>query len=43
MELKITKERIVQWIFKKLLMGVVNNVKKRPMDQERMKGLTNVN
>jgi hypothetical protein len=37
------KERIIQWIFKKLLMGVANNVKKRPMDQERMKGLANVN
>jgi len=37
------KEKIVQKIFKKLLVDVASKVKKRPMDHERMKGLVDVN
>jgi hypothetical protein len=37
------EERIVQWILEKLLMGVTSEVERKPMDQKRMKGLTDVN
>ncbi len=38
----VMEERTVWWILEKLLMGVVGEVERRPMDQERMKGLAEV-
>jgi len=37
------KEKIVQKIFKKLLVDVTSKAKRRLMDHEKMKGLVDVN
>jgi hypothetical protein len=42
-ECRVAKEKIVWQILEKFLVGVANEVKRMPMDQERMKGLAKIN
>jgi hypothetical protein len=42
-ECKVMEEMIIQWMLKKLLVGVVGEVERRPTNQNRMKELAKVN